>query len=84
MLSSDLNLHLIKASFVIPFRVPPHIYISCKPPFGVVTSPRYIEDILLAGVRGFFSPTLKGFSTLNLASSVINLLFFIVYLTIVS
>ena len=49
------------------------IYTSCKPLFGVVTSPRYSEDILLAGARDFFSPALGGFSTLNLMSSVIDL-----------
>ena len=60
-----------------------HIYISCKPPCGVVTSTQYSEDILLAGTRGFFSLTLKGFSTLNLVSYVIDLLLFIICLPIV-
>ncbi len=68
---------------VIPFRFH-HIYTSCKSPCGVVTSPRYSKDILLAGARGFFSPVLGGFSMLNLVSSVIDLLFFIVCLHIVS
>jgi hypothetical protein len=35
-----------------------HVYTSYKPPFGVVTLPRYSEDILLAGVSDFFSPLL--------------------------
>ena len=44
----------------------------------------YSEDILLAGARGFFSPVLGGFSTLNLVSFVIDLLFFIICSPIVS
>ena len=81
----QIHLHIIKASFCwseaehYPLGFHLHIYNSCKPPFGVVTSPRYSEDILLASTHDIFSPALGGFSTLNLVSSMIDLLFFIVY-----